>query len=66
MSDELRRNFLGFVLLITGVGLVLLGARERIEKLQDAGFGFIGMAALALQVTPNHPKPPALPVGEEG
>jgi hypothetical protein len=58
MRDELRRNFLGFVLLLAGVGLVLLGARAQINKLSDAGFGFIGMAALALQVTPRLPKDP--------
>jgi hypothetical protein len=57
MRDELRRNFLGFVLLVAGVGMVLLGARVQINKLSDAGFGFIGMAGLALQVTP--PKQPA-------
>lgn len=50
MIDELKRNFLGFVLLAVGVGLVLLGARTQISKLADAGVGFIGMAGLALQV----------------
>jgi hypothetical protein len=57
MRDELKRNFLGFVLLAIGVGLVLLGAHVRIDKLADAGFGFIGMAGLALQVKqPETPK----------
>jgi hypothetical protein len=58
MRDELTRNFLGFVLLVIGVGLVLLGAHSRIDKLSDAGFGFIGMAGLALQVKHPDPKDP--------
>ena len=64
MRDELRRNFLGFVLLFAGVGLVMLGARARIGKLSDAGFGFIGMAGLALQVTAKEVAPPKPPTGE--
>jgi hypothetical protein len=59
MREELSRNFLGFVLLAAGVGLVLLGAHAQITKLSDAGFGFIGMAGLALQATPHTPKDPA-------
>ena len=59
MGDELKRNFLGFALLAIGVGLVLLGSRAQIVKLADAGFGFIGMAALALQVRQESPKAPA-------
>jgi hypothetical protein len=43
------------------VGLVMLGAHAQIPKLADAGFGFIGMSALALQVTPQNPKDPAKP-----
>jgi hypothetical protein len=61
MRDELKRNFLGFLLLVSGVGLVMLGAHAQIPKLADAGFGFIGMSALALQVTPQNPKDPAKP-----
>lgn len=62
MQDELKRNFLGFVLLAIGVGLVLLGTHARIDKLADAGFGFIGMAGLALQVrAPRDPKAPGSP-----
>jgi hypothetical protein len=56
MTDELRRNFLGFVLLLAGVGLVLLGTRTQINRLSDAGEGFIGMAGLALQVKLQGPK----------
>lgn len=62
MIDELKRNFLGFVLLATGVGLVLLGSHTQIAKLGDAGFGFIGMAGLALQVKTQSPKDPPGPV----
>jgi len=61
MRDELKRNFLGLLLLVVGVGLVLLGARVAIAKLSDAGFAFIGMAGLALQVTPRGPKEPVAP-----
>jgi hypothetical protein len=66
MGDELKRNFLGFVLLAAGVGLVLLGAHVQIGKLSDVGFGFTGMAALALQVTPRSPKEPADPDPRSG
>jgi hypothetical protein len=59
MIDELRRNFLGFVLLLAGVGLVLLGTRVQISRLSDAGVGFIGMAGLALQVKLQGPKDPS-------
>lgn len=51
---EMSRNYLGFVLLACGVGLVHLGALAHIDKEKDAGFAFIGMAGLALQV--RHPQ----------
>jgi hypothetical protein len=50
MKDEIRRNFLGFVLLAVGLCVVHMGHHTHIDKEEDAGFGFIGMAALALQV----------------
>ena len=56
MTDELRRNFLGFVLLLAGVGMILLGTRTQITKLADAGFSFLYMAGLALQVKLQGPK----------
>jgi hypothetical protein len=59
MKDLLTRNLLGFLLLAIGVGLVLLGTHAQIPKLADAGFGFIAMAGLALQVSIQHPKEPA-------
>jgi hypothetical protein len=59
VREELRRNFLGFLLLATGVGLVMLGTHTLVPKLSDAGFGIIGMAGLALQVKPVEPKEPA-------
>lgn len=57
MRDELKRNFLGLLLLGIGVGLVHLGAHSAIAKEQDAGFAFIGMAGLALQVKPSAKDP---------
>jgi hypothetical protein len=65
MRDELKRNFLGFLLLVVGVCLVELGTRGAIPKLADSGFVFIGMAALALQVIHREaagPKDQAEPV----
>ena len=50
LKTELSRNFLGFVLLLCGIGLVHLGAHAHIDKEEDSGFAFIGMAGLALQV----------------
>jgi hypothetical protein len=50
MREEIRRNFLGFALLLIGVGLLHLGAHCHLDKEMDAGLGFIGMAGLALQV----------------
>lgn len=60
MREELRRNLLGLVLLAAGVGMVMGGARAQIAKLSDAGFGFIYMAGLALQVNTS-PKEQAKP-----
>ncbi len=45
-----KKNGLGFALLGIGLAVVLLGHYTHIDKLADAGFGFLGMAGLALQV----------------
>jgi hypothetical protein len=50
--NGLKDNGLGFALLAVGLAVVMLGHYTHIDKLADAGFGFLGMSALALSVKP--------------